>query len=27
LRETARTLAETSEFLKTYPPVADALGP
>jgi protein kinase-like protein len=27
LRETARTLAETSDFLKTYPPVADALGP
>jgi hypothetical protein len=27
LHETARNLAETSEFLKTYPPVVDALGP
>jgi predicted Ser/Thr protein kinase len=27
LRETAHSLAETSEFLKTYSPVADALSP
>jgi len=26
LRDTARTLAESSEYLKTYPPVVDALG-
>jgi len=26
LRETARNLAETSEFLKTYPPVTEAMG-
>jgi hypothetical protein len=25
LRDTARNLAESSEFLKTYPPVTEAL--